>query len=555
LGSNTIPWVTALSRELSESVDAALGVAPVEGATTWETLLKRVITPEYQKHFHKNWMVLPDGLNDSVPMRKVWAQCDVGHHMDPLLRPKLRAVAPDTVEYTDVRTGARSQATTLRGLLRASLPTGLGERVFNAIIEDESRLYSWKARGPAIVDRLIGVATGGSWEDRPDILLLQEYDRETETLAAFSLPPTRSDSPGVASDAGTAVPDISMRAALVRHGYGGVVFNNPVGAPSVAVYWRRDRWACAATEDDVLVLNCGESATGAAFCVDLMSSSHSQLAPAAAAGDADAAPLRRHAERELLPLRDRRCAGFVKLEPRASGGGGGGGADTASIWACTAHLMTSSRDNCAKNRFPGEVRIGELGVVCEKAAELVPPGDALLIGGDFNLDPSFLWQCAASGITPREVGGAAALDGAALATPAALDASDAADGTRELALRWSGTELREAFEVQHAWREDACARWPTSINAKRSTRIDQLWFTPSTLARVRAAPSEGAGGSAAAAAAAAVERIGRTPTAPIPCLSADGARIAEPSDHVPIAALFELRGGRATSSSSEASAL
>ena len=243
-----------------------------------------------------------------------------------------------------------------------------------------------------------------------------------------------------------------------------------------------------------------------------------------------------------------------------SGGGGGGGADTASIWACTAHLMTSSRDNCAKNRFPGEVRIGELGVVCEKAAELVPPGDALLIGGDFNLDPSFLWQCAASGITPREVGGAAALDGAALATPAALDASDAADGTRELALRWSGTELREAFEVQHAWREDACARWPTSINAKRSMRIDQLWFTPSTLARVRAAPrrklrkascfcsgklrSEGAGGSAAAAAAAAaVERIGRTPTAPIPCLSADGARIAEPSDHVPIAALFELRGG------------
>ena len=48
LGSNTIPWVTALSRELSESVDAALGVAPVEGATTWETLLKRVITPEYR---------------------------------------------------------------------------------------------------------------------------------------------------------------------------------------------------------------------------------------------------------------------------------------------------------------------------------------------------------------------------------------------------------------------------------------------------------------------------------------------------------------------------
>ena len=46
--------------------------------------------------------------------------------------------------------------------------------------------------------------------------------------------------------------------------------------------------------------------------------------------------------------------------------------------------MTQSRDGTKTNRYPGEVRAGELAAVREAVATWAGGGDALVLTGDFN---------------------------------------------------------------------------------------------------------------------------------------------------------------------------
>tara|TARA_B110000208_G_scaffold101116_1_gene126075 strand:+ start:35 stop:1843 length:1809 start_codon:yes stop_codon:yes gene_type:complete len=586
LGSNTIPWVTSISSEMLLRVNAALGAASSDGGVSdWESLLRGPISAAYTAHFHKNWDVLPDGLNESAHMRRVWAMRDVRStaDLDALLRPKLRVVGPDVLEYTRAKDGRSLRASTLRGVLASTLGPPLGQSVFDDIMESESRLCGWRVRGPAVVDRMLGLTTGGTWEERPALLLIQEYDTEKWSCAPFSTPSVeaataataaeepqtqrpRLDAAAAAAAAAAAGPEeVTFRTALVRHGYGGVIFNKPSGQHCVAAYWRRDCFTSAATagsDDGVVIVSCGESVADTAYAFDLQCSSHRQQrddedGDGGGGGSGTALPL------TLLKERDRRCAGFVRLLP-VEGAAGAAAADDDDappppLWACVTHLMTTSRD-CAKlNHFPGEVRAGELAVLGKLAARVVPRGEAMLLGGDFNAVPCELYDWATGGIPAAQTDGSPAKTALLQLATGLVGGVDAGAEKRSLlfVVGEEGRVLREAFAEEHGWEDVKSARCPTSINATRSERIDYLWHSPE-LSLERGGGAAAAADAAAAAAAAAAgghHPINRIPTQPLPCLAADGASIAEPSDHVPIAATFTFVGATAATATSTPASL
>jgi hypothetical protein len=204
----------------------------------------------------------------------------------------------------------------------------------------------------------------------------------------------------------------------------------------------------------------------------------------------------------LLKERDRRCAGFVRLLP-VEGAAGAAAADDDDappppLWACVTHLMTTSRD-CAKlNHFPGEVRAGELAVLGKLAARVVPRGEAMLLGGDFNAVPCELYDWATGGIPAAQTDGSPAKTALLQLATGLVGGVDAGAEKRSLlfVVGEEGRVLREAFAEEHGWEDVKSARCPTSINATRSERIDYLWHSPEL-------SLERGGGAAAAAAAAA----------------------------------------------------
>ena len=207
-----------------------------------------------------------------------------------------------------------------------------------------------------------------------------------------------------------------------------------------------------------------------------------------------------------MALSDRRNAALVRLTHLASGG---------AVWVCAAHLMTTSRDSARTNRYPGEVRAGELVALRELVTSNVrgggggdQSGAALLLMGDFNTPP----------------GDAAVFEGRPPAAAAGLPPPPRlATGFSGGAFGWADAdgaplELRDAFEGIHRWGADPAPGHCTSRNADRTEWIDYVFHTPATL----------------------------TPTARSDTAAPDAAMPSEthPSDHLPLAVAFELRTSR-----------
>ena len=184
------------------------------------------------------------------------------------------------------------------------------------------------------------------------------------------------------------------------------------------------------------------------------------------------------------------------------------------------------------------MRAGEIAEIGRLVADVVPRGESLIFGGDFNTDPHE-FASFAEGVPPAQSPGDRPVLPLQFSTGIVLgdgkDAGNGADGggadsvlPLSLRLEWGHTVLREAFEALHRWSKEASEQHPTSRNSTRSSHIDYIFFTPSGLRLVATHIA--------------------SPTAPIPCFAHGGsesesegdAAIAEPSDHVPICATFEL---------------
>ena len=188
--------------------------------------------------------------------------------------------------------------------------------------------------------------------DTLDVLALQEYDFHFE----------RANYRG----AGVEEP---FHEAMAAAGFAGVFFKDPLVSRSpysgCALYWRARTFAAHGAISDeramCTVLPCGATALGgAAINVDLDEHWHSNAADGARVRMADA---------------DRRNAGLVKLVHRGSG---------ELLCMCVTHLMTTSRDAKRTNRFPGEVRAGEIARIRKLFAEVLPKQASAVILGDFN---------------------------------------------------------------------------------------------------------------------------------------------------------------------------
>jgi hypothetical protein len=115
-------------------------------------------------------------------MRRVWASpIESAASLPDNLRQTLTVTGIDTVQWIDVEhgTGEVISATTLRGLLVKHLGAALGSQIFHEIKLVDDDIYSWKARGPKILRRILdfpnqfsgAIGTSGP----PALVGLQEY--------------------------------------------------------------------------------------------------------------------------------------------------------------------------------------------------------------------------------------------------------------------------------------------------------------------------------------------------------------------------------------------
>jgi hypothetical protein len=217
-----------------------------------------------------------------------------------------------------------------------------------------------------------------------------------------------------------------------------------------------------------------------------------------------------------MNLDDRRHVGLVHLLHRAS---------QKSLMVVVAHLMTDSRDNMESNLFPGEVRAHELSsirtiVQTEYQLRLQQRSsiDAAIVTGDFNISLSAQKQDDEFHVLRGH-----------LQTPDGKCQRNIETGfvmqeeTGKFVLSdWLGRagakprELHEAFDEIHRWGQGvgpggACS----SFSSKRCNWIDLMFYSADSLELKKVSRNE-------------------TPPSPIPAKG-------HPSDHLPIAAMFEFR--------------
>jgi len=158
--------------------------------------------------------------------------------------------------------------------------------------------------------------------------------------------------------------------------------------------------------------------------------------------------------------------------------------------------MTDSRDGTKTNKYPGEVRAGELNFIRNTMEKIISEDgdiDAIIFTGDFNIDLSTDLH-----ILKGEIPGIPRID----------------TGVSSQTLNWGKTVFHEAFEGTHKWGVDFRGNICTAISVKRCSWIDLMWYTKSTLK---------------------VEQLSTniSPTEPIP-------NSLHGSDHLPITAVFQF---------------
>ena len=259
LGSNCIPWVMQVSEESKLRVEAAQG-------RSWEAWRRGAVDDEYKRHWHKNF-----ASGDYTAMRRLWSGAVLGPEDVPAELRGLAFEAEDEVRYE--RAGASVVATTLRGVLRASLGDEAGVALWEELSESEATVYDWRARGP----KVFGVAASA------DVVALQEYDVH-----------------GVVADY-DAGPAATFAEAMGAAGFDGVFAKDPLRTrkpPSgLGVFWRRGVFEACEGDGGVLDLDCGEAA-GSLSNHDLEETWH----PLSAAG-----------EEVPLPAADRRTQGRKRV--------------------------------------------------------------------------------------------------------------------------------------------------------------------------------------------------------------------------------------------------
>ncbi len=220
----------------------------------------------------------------------------------------------------------------------------------------------------------------------------------------------------------------------------------------------------------------------------------------------------------LMNLDDRRHVGIVHLLHRAT---------RRSLMVVITHLMTDSRDNKESNLFPGEVRAHELSSIrkivqneCHLRQQQGASPDAAIFTGDLNISLSAQKQDDEFHILHGRLQTPDGQCQRNIETGFVMQEETGsfvfADWLGEGVEVGKSRPMHEAFESIHRWGKGVgpggvCS----SFSGKRCNWIDLMFYSADSLELKNVSRNE-------------------TPPSPIP---AQGY----PSDHLPIAALFEFR--------------
>jgi len=248
---------------------------------------------------------------------------------------------------------------------------------------------------------------------------------------------------------------------------------------------------------------CGEKLEeSAAINTDLMEYWHPKQKNSGTENDDDT--LQEFGEKSLMPKKFRRNAGLVHLVGQQD--------ETKRIMVVATHLMTTGRDNKEKNKFPGEVRAGEIATLKKIIEEHAKPNEAVMLMGDFNTKP--MQHNIFSGKIKNENGESIHEK---TSFKRLVDGNWSFDWRSE---KGTGALLVDAFANNHGWSEPASRKNSnqfTSSNAVRREWIDYVFYSPTQLELIDLSKPN-------------------IPQNPIPDLN-------EPSDHIPLGVKMKFKTG------------
>jgi endonuclease/exonuclease/phosphatase family metal-dependent hydrolase len=525
LGTNMIPWVMDVSPSIQKRIleqqqqQQQAYSSNTNKYPSFDRWVDARLKPEYMTHFHKNF-----DSGNYARMREFWG-C---HHLTsaadiPEELNQLRFVDEDCVSYNTIsQQGEESSVTarTLRGVAKEVL-SGDDPNLFEDFLQDviglEERVFSWNVRGPRIFQTIFGVNDVVSKEEQQqkqqqpppypntaDIIALQEYDFHN-VVANYRGTDDDDD-------------DETFAQAMACMDYDGAFFKDPLQGkypPSgLGVFWNKHVFETVTKVEGIESLECccdKSGFQGAAANYDLQEKWHSIKNNNSNDNN--------NKESELLKPADRRNAGFCRLRHKATG---------KIVTVCATHLMTTSRDGPKTNRFPGEVRAGEIArirkLVQEFCCHQEDNDDALLLVGDLNTDAKDAKTVFGGEIMSSSYGNDD--------PPPPPLMFDTGFNAATSSFQWGSRSMVDAFEHQHQWGtqededddddDDAITskkkkKYCSSRNASRIEWIDYVFYDQHRLKCHHVA-----------------ESLVRVPPTQIP-------NEIHPSDHLPLFASFEFK--------------
>lgn len=143
--------------------------------------VKSVATPEYKKHFHRNY-----ASGDKEAMRSMWSATIDRQEQVPICLKSVKCVGPDELQYpfeeptNEVFSSEFHVAVTLRGLLRREFDRDIADQLFNELIQKEE-FFLWENRGPEIFEivtkrSIAELFPSAMSQNFSDLVALLEYD-------------------------------------------------------------------------------------------------------------------------------------------------------------------------------------------------------------------------------------------------------------------------------------------------------------------------------------------------------------------------------------------
>jgi len=205
-------------------------------------------------------------------------------------------------------------------------------------------------------------------------------------------------------------------------------------------------------------------------------------------------------KKELVPKEFRKNVGLVHLVGLEK--------ETQRIMVVVTHLMTKSRDNEKKTKYPGEIRAGELASLKRVVEEHTGVNEAVMLMGDFNIQPM------EHDIFANQLKNQSNQDNAMYTS---FKQQSNGDWVFDWRKNGRGALLADAFAGRHGWRDPTPGdqKHCTSRNSERCEWIDYVWYSPAQLELVDLSET-------------------RIPPNPIP-------DITEPSDHLPLGVRMKFK--------------